>query len=62
MNAPLEKIKEEISANNVVLYMKGTSSMPQCGFSSRIAGSFAVKLLSNASLLKSKVEFCSTLK
>ncbi|MFL2790389.1 MAG: Grx4 family monothiol glutaredoxin [Paracoccaceae bacterium] len=38
MNAPLEKIKEEISANNVVLYMKGTSSMPQCGFSSRIAG------------------------
>ena len=38
MNAPLEKIKEEISVNNVVLYMKGTSSMPQCGFSSRIAG------------------------
>ena len=24
--------------NDVVLYMKGTSSMPQCGFSSRIAG------------------------
>ena len=33
-----EKITEEISGNNVVLYMKGTSSMPQCGFSSRIAG------------------------
>lgn len=32
------EIKETIAANDVVLYMKGTSSMPQCGFSSRIAG------------------------
>jgi monothiol glutaredoxin len=32
------QIKETIDANDVVLYMKGTSSMPQCGFSSRIAG------------------------
>lgn len=31
-------IKETIETNDVVLYMKGTSSMPQCGFSSRIAG------------------------
>lgn len=31
-------IKETISANNVVLYMKGTKEMPQCGFSSRVAG------------------------
>jgi len=31
-------IKETIEKNDVVLYMKGTSSMPQCGFSSRIAG------------------------
>ena len=38
MNEYSEKITEEISVNNVVLYMKGTSSMPQCGFSSRIAG------------------------
>ena len=31
-------IKETITDNEVVLFMKGTSSMPQCGFSSRIAG------------------------
>ena len=32
------QIQETISANDVVLYMKGTKSMPQCGFSSRVAG------------------------
>jgi monothiol glutaredoxin len=31
-------IKSDIEANDVVLFMKGTSSMPQCGFSSRVAG------------------------
>tara|TARA_B100000524_G_scaffold319462_1_gene199409 strand:- start:126 stop:575 length:450 start_codon:yes stop_codon:yes gene_type:complete len=38
MDGYSDKITAEISDNNVVLYMKGTSSMPQCGFSSRIAG------------------------
>jgi len=33
-----EAIKAEIEANDVVLFMKGTSQMPQCGFSSRVAG------------------------
>ena len=33
-----EIIVKDIQNNQVVLYMKGTSSMPQCGFSSRIAG------------------------
>jgi len=33
-----EKITETVKANNVVLYMKGTKEMPQCGFSSRVAG------------------------
>ena len=33
-----DTIGAEIGENNVVLFMKGTSSMPQCGFSSRIAG------------------------
>ena len=33
-----DKIKETITANPVVLFMKGTKSMPQCGFSSRVAG------------------------
>ena len=32
------QIKETVSANDVVLFMKGTSTMPQCGFSSRVAG------------------------
>jgi monothiol glutaredoxin len=32
------QIKETVGANDVVLYMKGTKEMPQCGFSSRIAG------------------------
>jgi monothiol glutaredoxin len=33
-----EAIKTDIDANDVVLFMKGTAQMPQCGFSSRIAG------------------------
>ena len=32
------RITEAITGNDVVLYMKGTKSMPQCGFSSRVAG------------------------
>jgi monothiol glutaredoxin len=32
------RISETITANDVVLFMKGTKSMPQCGFSSRVAG------------------------
>lgn len=31
-------IEETVKANDVVLYMKGTKEMPQCGFSSRVAG------------------------
>ena len=38
MDKSLGKIKKEVSENDVVLYMKGTSSMPQCGFSSKVAG------------------------
>ena len=32
------RITETVTANDVVLFMKGTKSMPQCGFSSRVAG------------------------
>lgn len=32
------KIRETIDASDVVLFMKGTKQMPQCGFSSRVAG------------------------
>ena len=32
------QIQETITANHVVLFMKGNKTMPQCGFSSRVAG------------------------
>jgi len=31
-------IGKQIAGNDVVLFMKGTKMMPQCGFSSRVAG------------------------
>ena len=34
MNAN-EKIKQQVSSDKVVLYMKGTPDFPQCGFSGR---------------------------
>ena len=33
-----DQIRDTIENNDVVLFMKGTKMMPQCGFSSRIAG------------------------
>ncbi|TQS70421.1 Grx4 family monothiol glutaredoxin [Rhodobacteraceae bacterium] len=33
-----ETIKKDITENDVVLFMKGSKEMPQCGFSSRVAG------------------------
>jgi monothiol glutaredoxin len=33
-----DQIRATVEANDVVLYMKGTRLMPQCGFSSRVAG------------------------
>lgn len=33
-----QQIQETIDGNDVVLFMKGTKEMPQCGFSSRVAG------------------------
>ncbi|WP_224823531.1 Grx4 family monothiol glutaredoxin [Cognatishimia sp. MH4019] len=38
MSDAATQIKETVTANDVVLFMKGTKSMPQCGFSSRVAG------------------------
>lgn len=31
----LERIKQQIADNSVILYMKGSPEMPQCGFSAR---------------------------
>lgn len=33
-----DQINETVTSNDVVLFMKGTKTMPQCGFSSRVAG------------------------
>jgi monothiol glutaredoxin len=32
------RIEDTVKSTDVVLYMKGTKDMPQCGFSSRVAG------------------------
>ncbi len=31
-----EEIKSQIAENRILLYMKGSPSMPQCGFSARV--------------------------
>ncbi|WP_108483268.1 Grx4 family monothiol glutaredoxin [Oceaniglobus ichthyenteri] len=33
-----DQIKQTVTSNDVVLFMKGNKTMPQCGFSSRVAG------------------------
>ncbi len=33
-----DNIRKTVTSNDVVLFMKGTKSMPQCGFSSKVAG------------------------
>jgi monothiol glutaredoxin len=33
----LDRIRDQVTNNTVVLYMKGTPQFPQCGFSSRAA-------------------------
>ena len=35
--AAKQDIKQAVDAHDVVLFMKGTATMPQCGFSSRVA-------------------------
>ena len=34
---PLERIKQIVESNPVVIFMKGTPQLPQCGFSMRAA-------------------------
>ncbi|MCP4186837.1 MAG: Grx4 family monothiol glutaredoxin [Gammaproteobacteria bacterium] len=33
----LERIQQQVDAHPVIIYMKGTPQLPQCGFSSRTA-------------------------
>ena len=34
----LDQIRDTVTKNDVVLFMKGSKLMPQCGFSSKVAG------------------------
>ncbi len=36
MDKMLEKIKQDIDSNKIILFMKGNRLMPQCGFSARV--------------------------
>jgi monothiol glutaredoxin len=38
MSDVMERIRATVTGNDVVLFMKGTKTMPQCGFSGRVAG------------------------
>jgi monothiol glutaredoxin len=37
-NKSFDLIKEQVSKNDIVLYMKGTVDFPQCGFSAMVVG------------------------
>lgn len=38
---PLDKIRQKVESNPVVIFMKGTPEMPQCGFSARASQALA---------------------
>ena len=37
MSTTVENIQQQISENQILIYMKGTPQLPQCGFSARSA-------------------------
>jgi monothiol glutaredoxin len=39
-NSATDRIKNEITENDIVLFMKGSPMFPQCGFSAAVAGAF----------------------
>ncbi len=41
-NPTFDKIQNEIDGNDIVLFMKGSPMMPQCGFSAAIAQALTV--------------------
>ncbi|HEM47220.1 MAG TPA: Grx4 family monothiol glutaredoxin, partial [Alphaproteobacteria bacterium] len=41
-NVVFDRIREEISDNDVVLFMKGSPVFPQCGFSAAVAQALTV--------------------
>lgn len=68
MNNSFNKIKQQITENKVVLYMKGTPQFPMCGFSGRIAkilsmcgvkNYFSVNILEDEELRQAVKEYSS---
>ncbi|MDO8494592.1 MAG: Grx4 family monothiol glutaredoxin [Deltaproteobacteria bacterium] len=65
MSNILEKIKKEVTDNKIVLYMKGTPTQPQCGFSATVAQCLtacgakfhAVNILDNVEIRQGVKEF-----
>ena len=45
-----DQIKNDISQNPILLYMKGTKEMPMCGFSATV-----VKILNNHNISRMKI-------
>ena len=37
VSTAIDRIKQEVAENDVVLFMKGTPNFPQCGFSGQVA-------------------------
>jgi monothiol glutaredoxin len=37
VSTAVDRIKQEVAENDVVLFMKGTPNLPQCGFSGQVA-------------------------
>jgi len=63
-----EKIKQQVTANPVVLYMKGTPQFPQCGFSALavqtlnacgVTSFFSVNVLENPDIRQGIKEYAS---
>jgi monothiol glutaredoxin len=62
-----KRIEETIGSNKIVLFMKGTKSFPQCGFSAQVvevlkrvnADFHAVNILADAELRQGMKEFSS---
>ena len=62
-----DRIKQDISENDVVLYMKGTPVFPQCGFSAAVVGVLThlgvkfkgINILDDAELRQGIKEFSS---
>lgn len=36
ISSAIDRIKQDVAANDVVLFMKGTPNFPQCGFSGQV--------------------------